>query len=153
MWDSERATCGVAGHHRPGQLQWEPHPPLPRDARRLPQPFGDRALGVLSGRRRSAGVVGLAGVGTAVAAQEGHLAGPQAPAVVGAHVGVAVPAHPHVVVGLVDEEQRHLPRALVTVELENRRSEERRGGKECVSTCRYRWSAVYKKKKTKAVNK
>src|SRR3546814_17719814 len=30
------------------------------------------------------------------------------------------------------------------------RSEERRGGKECVSTCRYRWSPYHeKKKKTK----
>src|SRR3546814_13817118 len=28
------------------------------------------------------------------------------------------------------------------------RSEERRGGKECVSTCRYRWSPTHKKKKT-----
>src|SRR3546814_14276958 len=29
-----------------------------------------------------------------------------------------------------------------------RRSEERRVGKECVSTCRSRWSAYHKKKKT-----
>src|SRR3546814_17635580 len=29
------------------------------------------------------------------------------------------------------------------------RSEERRVGKECVSTCRYRWSPYHKKKKTK----
>src|SRR3546814_12704504 len=29
------------------------------------------------------------------------------------------------------------------------RSEERRGGKECVSTCRYRWSPYPKKKKKK----
>src|SRR3546814_20798217 len=28
------------------------------------------------------------------------------------------------------------------------RSEERRVGKECVSTCRYRWSPYHKKKKT-----
>src|SRR3546814_15973016 len=27
------------------------------------------------------------------------------------------------------------------------RTEERRGGKECVSTCRYRWSPYHKKKK------
>src|SRR3546814_18754794 len=30
-----------------------------------------------------------------------------------------------------------------------RRSEERRVGKECVSTCRYRWSPYHKKKKIK----
>src|SRR3546814_14026001 len=29
------------------------------------------------------------------------------------------------------------------------RSEERRGGKECVSTCRYRWSANHEKKNKK----
>src|SRR3546814_6590191 len=31
----------------------------------------------------------------------------------------------------------------------NQRSEERRGGKECVSTCRSRWSTYNKKKKNK----
>src|SRR3546814_16376015 len=31
----------------------------------------------------------------------------------------------------------------------NPRSEERRVGKECVSTCRYRWSPFHKKKKKK----
>src|SRR3546814_16775937 len=31
---------------------------------------------------------------------------------------------------------------------QRRRSEERRVGKECVSTCRYRWSAYHSKKKT-----
>src|SRR3546814_21144887 len=31
----------------------------------------------------------------------------------------------------------------------DRRSEERRVGKECVSTCRYRWSPYHEKKKNK----
>src|SRR3546814_12052259 len=33
-----------------------------------------------------------------------------------------------------------------------RRSEERRGGKECVSTCRSRWSQYHQKKKKKKTN-
>src|SRR3546814_19595270 len=33
------------------------------------------------------------------------------------------------------------------------RSEERRVGKECVSTCRSRWSPLHKKKKTKKMKK
>src|SRR3546814_12151102 len=33
--------------------------------------------------------------------------------------------------------------------IQRRRSEERRVGKECVSTCRSRWSPYHKKKKTK----
>src|SRR3546814_13199481 len=33
-----------------------------------------------------------------------------------------------------------------------RRSEERRVGKECVSTCRSRWSPYHKKKKEKRIN-
>src|SRR3546814_15202248 len=33
------------------------------------------------------------------------------------------------------------------------RSEERRGGKECVSTCRYRWSAYHYKKKRRSQKK
>src|SRR3546814_16359859 len=32
------------------------------------------------------------------------------------------------------------------------RSEERRVGKECVCTCRYRWSPYHSKKKTKSCN-
>src|SRR3546814_21049289 len=42
-------------------------------------------------------------------------------------------------------------RQFITVSLEpsDRRSEERRVGKECVSTCRSRWSAYPSKKKTK----
>src|SRR3546814_12600055 len=34
-----------------------------------------------------------------------------------------------------------------------RRSEERRGGKECVSTCRSRWSPFHDKKKTQETTK
>src|SRR3546814_20902057 len=52
----------------------------------------------------------------------------------------------------VDVEQQGLPRAVVDAALADRhradrvavlavRSEERRVGKECVSTCRYRWAA------------
>src|SRR3546814_11048227 len=37
----------------------------------------------------------------------------------------------------------------VAPRMQLRRSEERRGGKECVSTCRCRWSAYHYKKKTK----
>src|SRR3546814_16987464 len=43
---------------------------------------------------------------------------------------------------------RHLS-ALLVDEDARQRSEERRVGKECVSTCRSRWSAYHSKKKTK----
>src|SRR3546814_11584683 len=36
--------------------------------------------------------------------------------------------------------------------VDHRRSEERRGGKECVSTCRSRWSPYHYKKKNKSTN-
>src|SRR3546814_20247242 len=35
----------------------------------------------------------------------------------------------------------------------SRRSEERRGGKECVSTCRSRWAQYHSKKKTTTIDK
>src|SRR3546814_17788175 len=35
---------------------------------------------------------------------------------------------------------------LLTIDISKIRSEERRGGKECVSTCRYRWAPYHKKK-------
>ena len=64
--------------------------------------------------------MGSARVGTAALAQERHLPRRQAPAPLGPGVGVGVPPDPHLVVGLVDEAQRHLARALVAVELDGR---------------------------------
>src|SRR3546814_12339181 len=43
--------------------------------------------------------------------------------------------------------------AVAGLQPKNRRSEERRVGKECVSTCRSRWSQYHKKKKKKIKKK
>src|SRR3546814_13430331 len=51
-------------------------------------------------------------------------------------------------------EQAAKPLRAAAVEIafaKGRRSEERRVGKECVSTCRYRWSRDHSKKKNKKV--
>jgi hypothetical protein len=66
--------------------------------------------------------VRLAGVTLATAAEERHGPRLQAPALLGADIGVGVPAHAHVVVRLVDEQQRLLAAARVAVEVEERRS-------------------------------
>src|SRR3546814_19535086 len=48
----------------------------------------------------------------------------------------------------IEQEFRSQPAAIV-LPLQKRRSEERRVGEECVSTCRFRWSPYHKKKKNK----
>src|SRR3546814_12922106 len=55
--------------------------------------------------------------------------------------------------GYVLREKRHLNVDLFILTCAPRRSEERRVGKECVSTCRSRWSPYrYKKNKYKATS-
>src|SRR3546814_15212953 len=44
---------------------------------------------------------------------------------------------------VVDVERRHLDAAIARQRVAGRRSEERRVGKECVSTCRSRWSPYH----------
>src|SRR3546814_12772467 len=70
--------------------------------------------------------------------------------------GIAYGDHP-----IADARRGAVPefdeRQATGIDLQNReigcRSEERRGGKECVSTCKSRWSAAHqKKKKTKETN-
>src|SRR3546814_12662157 len=53
--------------------------------------------------------------------------------------------------GALRQRGRQFPRP-VRKWLEDDRSEERRVGKECVSTCRSRWSPYHSKKKTKKKN-
>ena len=62
----------------------------------------------------------LAVVGLAASTQERHRPGLQPPALLGARVGIGVPPHPHVVVRLVDEQQRLRASAGVAVEVEQR---------------------------------
>src|SRR3546814_5504623 len=71
----------------------------------------------------------ISGIDAAVLSQERRRAAPDAPSILRAHIFIAIPAETHVVRLLVDEE-----------EVLHARSEERRVGKECVRTCRSRWS-------------
>src|SRR3546814_12550766 len=56
-----------------------------------------------------------------------------------------VNAQPERIAWSIFDEQRH--QMMLAFEDYQDRSEERRVGKECVSTCRSRWSPVHKKKK------
>src|SRR4051812_28376078 len=72
------------------------------------------------GRVGAQGVVLLAGVALTAAAQERHRARLQAPAVIRAHVRVAIPTHAQVMVGLIDEQQWLLAGSRVAIEIERR---------------------------------
>src|SRR3546814_17032878 len=75
----------------------------------------------------------------------------------GADAALAVPRHEHdeavavahlqPPVGLLVPQGRSAHRVVAAVERQVDRSEERRVGKEWVSTCRYRWAPAHKKKK------
>src|SRR3546814_14610738 len=54
--------------------------------------------------------------------------------------------------GRFDVDGRHLHFFLGRIDIHLGRSEERRVGKECVSTCRSRWSPYHEKKKNKYQN-
>src|SRR3546814_1548072 len=75
--------------------------------------------------------------------------------------GAGLLGHENAVSGLHQPVDQHIRQAILQSlqhfapnprMVQNRRSEERRVGKECVSTCRSRWSQYHYKKNTKSMN-
>src|SRR3546814_12968496 len=94
-----------------------------------------------------------------VAAELGMIGGEEHPARVlddrlgGAHLAVVEVEQRAVVVDARDADDAEVDLELLDGVDAGLSSEERRVGKECVSTCRYRWSPSHKKKKNEQITK
>src|SRR3546814_11255298 len=90
-------------------------------------------------------------------ARLGIQAEPAAPAAALFLLGLGLRIHARLVRGCVPLGEREAPRiragSIGAARLRHPRSEERRVGKECVSTCRSRWAPYHKKKKNKTQRK